>query len=113
MNVALDLLVKDFQDDYQHLRSGRRAHDQCGMISEEFARWLRLDDIPCRLVYGFKSEQFMGRTLITQAHIAVEHEGMVYDWTYRQFDADCDFPRITTLEEFHKEWPPLTQENIT
>lgn len=43
-------------------------------------------------------------TLVTGGHFATVVDGLVIDWTYRQFEPESYVPRIVSVEQWKKEW---------
>jgi hypothetical protein len=37
-------------------------------------------------------------------HFATAIEDTIIDWTYRQFDRSCDYPRVVSVDELLTEW---------
>lgn len=91
------------------------ALDQCHAESVRFRAHLTQHGITADLVSGFKFADLDGHKVIVHGHTAVRVEGVVYDWTARQFGgADWEsipFPLIQPYPEWRAEWPDLTGES--
>lgn len=109
-------VVSDFAAAYPTLSDPDLCRDQCLNASEAFVEECCTAGVQAHLITGAQFgevEQFPGVRLLLNAHTAVlvantsdeeAGDGVVYDWTARQFDADCDWPLMMGLRQWRERW---------
>jgi len=102
-------LTKQFAKDHRRAADPNWVRDRCMDHCDAFVAYLRawMADVDVEIISGVKVERVDGMTLIQQGHFAVLHDGLVYDWTARQFDPDAPFPMVAPLAEWRQKWPTL------
>ena len=83
------------------------AHDQCFEESQRFMQVLAKHGLQGEVVMGYQSEEMMGHQVVTQGHVGVRVGTTVYDWTARQFDDKAPVPKVVSISDWEKAWPPL------
>jgi putative SOS response-associated peptidase YedK len=69
-----------------------RASGSCQVVSDAYYEWLRS-----------QGEKRVARTLYFVGdveHHVVRHNGIIVDWTYRQFDPDAPVPIIESQDKY-------------
>lgn len=86
------------------------VRDQAEAFSEEFAKICRGRGVDARVISGARFgevPEFPGRRLLLQGNFAVlvpDGDGMVFDWTARQYDGKCPVPLVTPLAAWRQTW---------
>jgi hypothetical protein len=103
--APLSEVVEQFAADHAHLADPWLATDQCAVASEAFALRLREAGIAHAVVSGLHTVD----NVILYGHFAVRIKDEVWDWTYRQFDHDSPWPRVTDVAQWYDEWSHVTE----
>jgi hypothetical protein len=125
IHLALPGVIREFSDRYgQRLHDPLFARERCEPVSRQFAAACQARGIPAAVISGVRTGEhpaFPGVELILDGHFAVllpsrrdtaEHDGgpedgLVIDWTARQFDPAAPVPAITTAAAWREDWPAL------
>lgn len=82
----------------------------CAMVTETFINWLTGNGVPKQDVkmitgHGCKDKSF--KKLPEDSHTCAVIDGVVVDFTARQFKSSLPFPRIIPVSKFKSEWTSI------
>lgn len=107
--IELRALISEVAADWSFLQDPRKASGKCADYSYRFellatAVGLRVESIQCEYpLFTWDTDEVR-----YQDHVVNIHNGIIIDWTARQFWRGCIFPWIQPIQQFQWKWLHIT-----
>lgn len=101
-------IVAQWKADHHECEDSWAMLGECFNYSEVFARFARSNGFDAQVISGL----VIVDKVILRGHAATLVDGIVYDWTNRQFDLDCSVPTITPLDEWRLTWEAPSLDRV-